>query len=156
MKIIKASKIIKLKLQGLSFKQISRVLGIPQGTAYRLYKRGLSDKSYFERIGNKTRRNSRPFCPLWEKDLKWIEILYVKLPLYLSHFIPPDSLEFQRIYDYFLDFAYTTPQILSASNPIAYFWGCVRKRICGVFINDIKKKEVRLECLKCAGRGRPL
>lgn len=142
MRIVKASEVKKLKLQGLSFAQIGHSFGIPKGTAYRLYKKSLSNPNYSERIGNKPRRNKRDFYPLWQKNREWAEVLYTRLPRFLSRFLPPNSDEFQEIYDYCLDFAYTTPQILQARNPIAYFWGCVRKRICGVFVSEIKRKEV--------------
>jgi len=142
MRTIKASEVKKLKLQGLSFAEIGKILGIHKGTAYRLYKKGLVDPNYSERIGNKPRRNQRTFCPIWQKDEKWAKVLYVCLPRFLSRFSPPNSDEFQSLYDYCLDFAYTSPQILRARNPIAYFWGCVRKRICGVFVSEIKRKEV--------------
>ncbi len=142
MKTIKASEVMKLKLQGLSFAEIGRSLGIYKGTAYRLYKKGLIDPNYSERIGNKPRRTSRKICPLWQQDKEWAEVLYIRLPRFLSRFLSPNSSEFQDIYDYCLNFAYTTPQILEARNPIAYFWGCVRKRACGVFVSEIKRKEV--------------
>ena len=142
MRVIKASKIIELKLQGLSFAEIGRSLNIYKGTAYRLYKKGLTDPGYFERVGNKPRRNGRDVYPIWQKNKEWAEVLYVRLPRFLSRFFSPNSSEFQDIYDYCLNFAYTTPQILQARNPVAYFWGCVRKRVCGVFVNDIKRKEV--------------
>jgi len=136
--VIKSSEVIKLKLEGLSFAQISRALNIRIGTAYRLYKRGLSDPNYSERVGNKPRRNSRPFYPLWQYNQEWVEVLYVRLPCFLSKYFSPNSQDFLNFYDYFLNFAYTSPQILKKSNPVAYFWGCVRKRVCGVFVNDIK------------------
>jgi len=142
MRVIKASEVVKLKLQGLSFKEIGRSLNIHKGTAYRLYKKGLTDSGYSERVGNKPRRHYRVFCPIWQKDKEWAEVLYVRLPRFLSRFISPSSEEFQDVYDYCLNFAYTTPQLLTARNPVAYFWGCVRKRACGVFVNDIKRKEV--------------
>ncbi len=142
MRIVKASEVKELKLQGLSFNEIGRSFGIPKGTAYRLYKKGLTDPNYLERVGNKPRRKYRNFCPIWQKDKKWAEVLYIRLPRFLSRFFSPNSEDFQDIYDYCLDFAYTTPQILQARNPIAYFWGCVRKRICGVFVSEIKRKEV--------------
>lgn len=146
MRLVKSSLIIQLRLKGYSFQKIAVLLQIPKGTAYRLYKKGLSNPDYSEKIGNKPHRSKRSFCPLWQHNPEWVEVLYVHLPHFLSRFISPNSYQFQFLYDYFLDFAYTTPQILSARNPINYFWGCVRKRICGVFLNDIKRREVR-ECL---------
>jgi len=141
-RIVKASEVKKLKLQGLSFSQIGHILKIHKGVAYRLYKKGLFDLTYSEKVGNKPRRNKRDFCLIWEQDKKWAEVLYIRLPRFLSKFLPPNSEEFQEIYDYCLNFAYTTPQLLEARKPIAYFWGCVRKRVCGVFVSEIKRKEV--------------
>ncbi|HDD43409.1 MAG TPA: hypothetical protein ENG63_00905 [Candidatus Desulfofervidus auxilii] len=153
MRLIKSKEVIKLKHQGFSFAKIGCILGIHKGTAYRLYKKGLANPNYFERVGNKALRTSRPF--LTERfSGKWSLILYVVLPRYLKKRLG-NSIKFMTLYDYFLDFAYTTP-FPNARNPYAYFWGHVRKVLNGVFtlygkVYQNKKEIPREDFIEVAG-----
>lgn len=60
MKEILYKEIYMLRLQGYTFKEIGKKLGINKGVAYRILKKG---KGYSEKVGNKNRLH---YYPAWE------------------------------------------------------------------------------------------